>query len=295
MRELDRGLAHSISPTSPAFPQSSMPKSKNSFDIALTGIGIGGFEQTTLQTLDAFKRARIIFHLTSFHRRLQKYCKQVVDLDREYWTGESDEVVYPRMANIVLDEAKKGPGVVMVGDGHPAYYDDVTWDIYRRGKRRGLNVKILPAISSIDSMAANCGLEIHTGGFQIFDATTIVAINQDLNAHVDTLIMQIGWFGTSLVADISHSRKGRFKPLVDYLRRFYPEDQPVRVMAAPYATVDAPVVISTKLGSLDQHHKKIMPVMSMFIPALPVDEASVNEEFIRRTVDVEHLKEVALI
>jgi len=272
-----------------------MPKNKKSFDIALTGIGIGGFEQTTLQTIDAFKRARIIFHLTSFHRRLQKYCKQVVDLDKEYWTGESDEVVYPRMANIVLDEAKKGPGVVMVGDGHPAYYDDVTWDIYRRGKRRGLDVKILPAISSIDSMAANCGLEINTGGFQIFDATTIVAINQDLNPHVDTLIMQIGWFGTSLVSDISQNKQGRFKPLIDYLRRFYPEDQPVRVMSAPYSADEAPVVISTKLGSLDKHHRKIMQIMSMFIPALPVEDASVNEEFIRSTVDVEHLKEVALI
>jgi uncharacterized protein YabN with tetrapyrrole methylase and pyrophosphatase domain len=272
-----------------------MPKNKKSFDIALTGIGIGGFEQTTLQTIDAFKRARIIFHLTSFHRRLQKYCKQVVDLEKEYWTGESDEVVYPRMANIVLDEAKKGAGVVMVGDGHPAYYDDVTWDIYRRGKRRGLDVKILPAISSIDSMAANCGLEINTGGFQIFDATTIVAINQDLNPHVDTLIMQIGWFGTSLVSDISESKQGRFKPLIDYLRRFYPEDQPVRVMSAPYSADEAPVVISTKLGSLDKHHRKIMQIMSMFIPALPVDDASVNEEFIRSTTDVEHLKEVALI
>jgi uncharacterized protein YabN with tetrapyrrole methylase and pyrophosphatase domain len=272
-----------------------MPKKTKSFDIALTGIGIGGFEQTTLQTLEAFKRARIIFHLTSYHQRFKKYCKQVVNLEKEYWTGEVDTDVYPRMANIVLDEAKKGPGVVMVGDGHPAYYDDVTWDIYRRGKRRGLNVKILPAISSIDSMAANCGLEINTGGFQIFDATTIVAINQDLNPYIDTLIMQIGWFGTSLVADITHSKKGRFKPFVDYLRRFYPEDQPVRVMEAPYTERDAPIVISTKLGLLDQHHKKIMPIMSMFIPGLPVDAASENEEFIKNTVDVEHLKEMALI
>ncbi|HVQ38477.1 MAG TPA: SAM-dependent methyltransferase [Pyrinomonadaceae bacterium] len=268
---------------------------KKSFDIALTGIGIGGFEQTTLQTIDAFKRARIIFHLTSYHQRLKKYCANVVDLDKEYWTGEVDSEVYPRMANIVLDEAKKGPGVVMVGDGHPAYYDDVTWDIYRRGKRRGLDVRILPAISSIDSLAANCGLEINTGGFQIFDATTIVAINQDLNPQIDTLIMQIGWFGTSLVADITHSKRGRFKPLVDYLHRFYPADHRVRVMSAPYSAGDAPVVISTKLESLDQHHKRIMPIMSMFVPALPANESAQNEEFIQATVDIEHLKEVALM
>src|SRR6202521_4202528 len=141
-----------------------MSKNTRSFDIALTGIGIGGFEQTTLQTLEVFQKARIIFHLTSYHRRLKKYCKQVINLEKEYWTGEVDTDVYARLANVVLDEARMGPGVVMVGDGHPSYYDDVTWDIYRRGKRRGLNVRILPAISSIDSMAANCGLEINTSG-----------------------------------------------------------------------------------------------------------------------------------
>ena len=270
-----------------------MRKNRKSFDIALTGVGIGGFSQTTLETLEAFKKARIIFHLTSYHRQLQKYCKQVVNLDKEYWTGELDTDIYARMANRILNEAKNGPGVVMVGDGHPAYYDDVTWDIYRRGKRRGLNVKILPAISSIDSMAANCGLEIHTGGFQIFDATTIMALNQEINPHIDTLIMQIGWFGTSLIFDITESKKGRFKPFIKYLRKFYPADHPVRVMEAPFNERNPAVVISTKLGKLDDHHRRIMPIMSMFVPALAEEDASVNEEFIQNTVDVGHLEELA--
>lgn len=268
-------------------------KNRKSFDIALTGVGIGGFELTTLETLDAFKRARIVFHLTSYHRRLQRYCKQVVNLEKEYWTGEVDTDIYTRLANRILDEAKNGPGVVMVGDGHPAYYDDVTWDIYRRGKKRGLNVRILPAISSIDSMAANCGLEIHTGGFQIFEATSMMAFNQQLNPYVDTLIMQIGWFGTSLVVDIAQSKKGRFKPFIKYLRRFYPKDHPVRVMEAPFTERHPAVVISTKLGSLDDHHKKIQPIMSMFIPALPDDSTPINEEFIKNTSDRRHLEELA--
>jgi uncharacterized protein YabN with tetrapyrrole methylase and pyrophosphatase domain len=270
-----------------------MRKNRKSFDIALTGVGIGGFSQTTLETLEAFKRARIIFHLTSYHRQLQKYCKQVVNLDKEYWTGELDTDIYKRMANKILDEAKNGPGVVMVGDGHPAYYDDVTWDIYRRGKRRGLDVRILPAISSIDSMAANCGLEIQAGGFQIFDATTIVAFNQEINPYIDALIMQIGWFGTSLVFDINHSKKGRFKPFIKYLRRFYPANHPVRVMEAPFSERHPPVVISTKLGKLDDHHKKIIPIMSLFVPALPEETSSENEEFIKETMEIGHLEELA--
>lgn len=268
-------------------------KNKKHFDIALAGVGIGGFSQTTLETLNAFKQARIIFHLTDYHRQLRKYCKQVVSLEKEYWTGEVDTDIYKRLADRVLAEGKQGPGVVMVGDGHPAYYDDVTWDIYRRGRRRGLDVRILTAISSIDSMAANCGLEIHTGGFQIFDATTILSLNQELNPHIDMLVMQIGWFGTSLVVDISESKRGRFKPFVKYLRRFYPADHPVRVMEAPYSEQHPAVVISTKLGKLDDHHRKIMPVMSMFIPALPEKTRKANEDFIKATTDRGHLEELA--
>lgn len=272
-----------------------MSKSRDSFDIALAGIGIGGFEQITLETLEVFKRARIIFHLTSYHRRLKKCCKQVIDLDKEYWTGELDTEVYGRLSSIVLDEAKRGPGVVMVGDGHPAYYDDVTWDIYRKGKRRGLEVRILPAISSIDSMAANCGLEINSNGLQILEATSIIAAGQELNPYIDTLIMQIGWFGTSLTFEISHSKKGRFKPLTDYLSRYYPLSHRVRILSAPYSKNDSPVIITTKLGSLDQHHRRILPIMSLFIPALPeaTHDSKGNAEFIRSTAGVEHLREIA--
>jgi precorrin-6B methylase 1 len=146
-----------------------MRKSR-SFDIALAGIGIGGFERTTLETLQFCKSARIIFHLTSYHRTLKKYCKQVVNLEKEYWSGGRDTDIYSMLTEIVLQEAKRGPRVVVVGDGHPAYYDDVTWNIYRKGKRRGFDVRILPAISSIDSMAAHCGLEIDASGLQIFEA-----------------------------------------------------------------------------------------------------------------------------
>ena len=64
-------------------------------------------------------------------------------------------------------------------------------------------------------------------------------------------------------------------------------------MEAPFSESDPPVVIATKLGSLDDHHKKIMPIMSMFIPALPKEKPSENEEFIRKTEDVSHLEGLA--
>jgi len=140
-------------------------------------------------------------------------------------------------------------------------------------------------------MAVHCGLEINSNGLQIVDATSIVAATQDLNPYLDTLVMQIGWFGTSLTSEISHSKKGRFNPLIKYLSRFYPKHHRVSIMSAPYSKNDRPVKITTKLGSLDDHHKRILPIMSLFIPGLPQDID--NSEFLRNTESVEHLKEIA--
>jgi uncharacterized protein YabN with tetrapyrrole methylase and pyrophosphatase domain len=249
-----------------------MKKPKRLFDIALTGIGIGGFEHTTLATLEVLERARIIFHLTSHHNQLKRLCKNVVNLEKKYWTGEEDVDIYSRLADLLLTEAKNGPGVVAVGDGHPAFYDDVTWEVYRRGKRRGLDVRIIPAISCLDSMAANCGLEINATGIQILEAATMVADQQPINPYFDTLIMQIGWFGTTKIVNMLNSGIGALAPVVRHLTKFYPADHRVKLMRAPYDRTESPTVITTKLASLDSHYKQIVTSMCLFIPALESEE-----------------------
>jgi len=269
-----------------------MKPKKTVFDISLAGIGIGGFEQTTLETLEAIKSARIIFHLTEYHQLLKKYCKQVVNLDKEYWTGDEDWMVYEKLADLILDEAKAGPGVVAIGDGHPAFYDDVTWDVYRRGKKRGLNVRILPAISCLDAMAANCGLEINTCGLQIFDANVMIAADQKLNPYVDNLIMQIGWFGLTLTLNYEQSRKGRFEPVIKYLTKFYPESHRLKIMRAPSESDDSPTVITTKLSALDRYYKTIYQGMCLFIPAIQSEFDGQFENFYETAKDKERVLEL---
>lgn len=265
------------------------------YDITLAGIGIGGFALVTLETVEAFKSARVIFDFTWSHsKHLKEYGKPIIRLDDSYWSGEVDADVYRKLANIVLAEAKNGPGIVYVEDGHPAFFDDVSWDVYRRGKKRGLKVRILPAISSLDSMIAKCGLEIDSGGFQIFEATSLIAFNQKFNPNVDMLIMQIGWFATSLLYPASSNKAGRFVPLIKYLRKFYPEDHQVTVMRAPSTPREKALALSTKLSSLDRYRGQIASDSCLFVPGLGED-VEPNEEFIAATTDKEHLLEIAEI
>jgi uncharacterized protein YabN with tetrapyrrole methylase and pyrophosphatase domain len=213
-------------------------------------------------------------------------------VDDLYWSGGLDEEVYRKIANAVLAEAKRGPRVVYVEEGHPAFYDDVTWDIYRRGKRRGLKVRILPAISCLDSMMANCELEIDATGLQIFEATSLVASNQRINPHADLLIMQVGWFGTSLLYEISHNKPGRFQGLTDYLVQYYPPTHRVSVLRAPTSGVERPLVLTTELHSLDRHRRKIVSDSCLFVRSLE-GKSEPNEEFIAATASKSHLETIA--
>ena len=85
------------------------------YDIILAGIGIGGFNRTKQETLKSINSARIIFHLTHYHRELTKRCNNVVNLSKYYWTGEEDTIVYKRLADIILSEVNNGPGVLCIG------------------------------------------------------------------------------------------------------------------------------------------------------------------------------------
>ena len=273
-----------------------MPKKQSlQTDITIAGLPIGHLERITPETVKVLKSARVILDLTGNPSLMKKFCARVINLDDVYWTGEVDEEVYTRIANIVLDQAKDGPGVALVVDGHPGIYQDLTWDIRDRGRRRGLKVVILPAISFLDLMIAFCDLKVDASGLLLLDATSIVAYGYDLYPHVDTLVLQIGWFGTSLLVDIEEHKKGRFDPLVKYLCKYYPENHVVRLIRAPVSADEKPTIIKTKLSSLDRFHKKITTDMTMLIPAIGDTDEGTDEEFVRQTTNTDHLKKIARI
>jgi uncharacterized protein YabN with tetrapyrrole methylase and pyrophosphatase domain len=269
------------------------PRRRKADDITIAGLPIGKLDRITPETLRAIKKARVVLDLTSNGRLLRKFCKDLIDLDREYWTGEQDEIVYTRIADKVLDQARNGPGVVLVVDGHPGIYQDLSWDIYDRGRRRGLKVTILPAVSFLDLMIAFCNLRVDASGLQILESTSVVAYKYPLNPLVDTLLMQIGWFGTSLLVDVEENKKGRFTPLVKYLRKYYPADHVIKLIRAPSSANERPSIISSKISNLDSFRRSITTDMTMLIPALSTDNPEADDEFVSQTTDAKHLSQIA--
>lgn len=255
---------------------------------------MGGPAHTTVETIRLLRRARIVFTLSIHVPWLRRTCRRLVSLDEHYYTGEEDTRVYRRLADLVLEEAGRGGGVAFVDDGHPLIYDDMCHDVLRRGRRRGLRVTALPAVSFLDTMVAQCDVPFDTTGLQIVEATSLVAARQRLNPRFETLVAQIGWFGQSLLLDVKGHARERFDPLVAYLLRFYPPEHRVRILRIRQFRADAHPVVTCRLDRLREKHRRIATDATLHIPALP-DEGAYDEAFARGTVDRKRLERIARV
>ncbi len=262
------------------------------FDILLAGIGAGGRRNTTLATVEQLSKARLTFSLSIHSSFVRQLCQQVVQLDGSFYTGEKDEDVYERIARRVLNEAARAPGVALVDDGHPLFFDDVGDKILRRASRLGLKVVSLPAVSCLDTMIAQCGLRIGCVGTQIVEATTLVLYDQKLNPSMDTLVMQIGWFGTSLLVEIEAHTKERFLPLQKHLLKFYPRDHPIRLLRAAELRNEKPLRVGLRLGQLANRFRSINTDCTLYIPGLDNDSRC-DATMLRQLTDRDHLSRIA--
>lgn len=235
-------------------------------DLWIVGVGIRGLDQITLETLEVLKRCRKVLHLTHQHKRFKKINPNIVDLEEFYWTGEEDWKIHDRILKLVLEEVERGPEVAVVSYGHPMVFDDSTLDLVKISKQKGFSCRVLPAISCLDTLCIDLGID-YGAGLQLFEATQLVEDEIPVNPEVDTLLMQLGHFGTSIVEDDVDNPPGRFTPLVEYLTRFYDPDHRVVIAFSNDGNISQPELLRTKLARLDSHRRRIFPGVTLYIPA----------------------------
>jgi uncharacterized protein YabN with tetrapyrrole methylase and pyrophosphatase domain len=248
----------------------------------------------TFGTAEMLGRARLVFNLSVRRSLVERLSRRVVHLDEAYFTGEEDDRVYEKLVRIVLKEASDAPGVAVVDDGHPLLFDDVGDRILQRGKRRGLRVLALPSVSSLDALMTECGLRINAVGIQIVEATTLVLFRQELNPTLDTLVLQIGWFGTSLLIPVEAHTAERFVPLQQHLLRFFPHEHGVRILRAPLKPGEKPMRIGCRLERLCRQYRRITGACTLYVPAIEVAHR-IDRALLRNLTDKQHLAEIAHI
>jgi precorrin-2 methylase len=191
-------------------------------DLYLIGLGIDVKRHLTAEAANVLRRCRIVFHIDDGQRRLKRLNRNVVNLSRLYWTGEPREIVYERLRQRVLEEVRRGPGVAYVTYGHPLLLDSIGNGLRGACKLLRHSVRVIPGISSLDTLSVDLGLE-YGQGLQVYDATVLVRDRHRLSRRAHTLLFQVAGFNFYRTPDaLDRAPKNRYSALVAYLAQYYP-------------------------------------------------------------------------
>src|SRR5205823_4552334 len=106
---------------------------------------------------------------------------ETVSLDHLYLPlGKPRAQVYQDVADVVLAAARAGPPVAFACEGHPLIYVTPSRLIIEGARETGLHVTVLPAVSSLDTLFVDLGLDPGTTGLQVYEATTAMLYGYEL-------------------------------------------------------------------------------------------------------------------
>ena len=129
------------------------------------------------------------------------------------------------------------------------------------GRRLGLAVQVVPAVSQLDLVLGAIGLDVTTFGVQVFDAAQIVARGLQPSPKVPTVVMNIGAFGTAEVPAPSQP-SGNLAPLVSHLRVVYPAAHSAVIVTLGER---APTIAAAALSDLASPESRVAQGSHLFL------------------------------
>lgn len=218
-------------------------------DLYLVGLGIGGFDQRTVEVDQILRDATVVLHLTAFDSKLRALTGgRVENLADVYFGKGTASGIYEHLTDQIADVASayKGFGhVCFLTYGHPLFLVDTSWSLLRRPD---LLVKALPATSFVDRMMVDLDVRFDYG-CQMYEANRFMALQPQLDDRVPLLVSQVGEVRSNRIGE--RGRKMEWvTPLFDRVSASYPSDRRCDLVFSPYRSDMAPVVNSTTVGEL---------------------------------------------
>lgn len=261
--------------------------------IYICGIGVRAPHHFTIETLDALDKCTTIFSiLKSAEKNVlpQSLQERFCSLWHLYKPGALRHKAYAAQIATVLEEAAKQPPVAYLTQGNPIFFDSVTQGLLEEGNKREIRVKVLAAVSSIDTILVDLQRDV-APGIQIYDASAVLLHKIDLRTDIPCLLLQPHIFGTLYVAGDHQPKADMFKPLRDYLLQFYDSDHEIISVTSATSRMITPILHRFQLVNLGNPERTEHTMgASLFIPASK--QLEVDQEFLQTMLDSKRLAEV---
>ncbi|HEX9319704.1 MAG TPA: SAM-dependent methyltransferase [Nitrososphaeraceae archaeon] len=260
--------------------------------IFICGIGLRAPHHLTIETLDALDKCNLIFSILQesdkqyLPRSLQN---KFVSLWSLYQPGELRSVSYQKQVNKIIDEAIRNSPIAYLTQGNPVFFDSVTQGIIREGKLNSINVEVLPAISSLDTIFVDLLIDV-APGLQIYEASALMLHNIELRTDVPCMLLQPHVFGTLYVAGENKPMVESLKPLRDYLLKFYDKDHEIASVTSATSRTKKAFIRRYPLGHLGDPQSPLYEIgASLFIP--PSTVLKQDTKFLSDMLDLEKMHE----
>lgn len=107
-------------------------------------------------------------------------------------------------------------------------------------------------------------------GTQIFEANQLVIYDLPMNPYLSTFILQVGWFGMSVLTKKPAKRRNRFGPLSDHLLKYYLETHPAIFIMSTDRPERSNVILRTTVSQIYSNATKIHSGMILYLPRLNI-------------------------
>jgi tetrapyrrole methylase family protein/MazG family protein len=245
--------------------------------ITIVGLGPGDPGSRTLGAQRALDRADQIILRTRIHPGIDDLATdpRVTDCDDLYLAAPGFDVLYPAIAQRVLDRARNGGATVFAVPGHPRFGERAVPLVESGASILGIPTETLDAVSFVDATTTLIDVDPIASGLQIVDA-------EHLAATIDAEPFAAGRLGVDparplLVAQLYNPDLAAAVKIA--LSRLYPDEHPVVVVWAAGAE---PRQAAAEIALHELDRQEVDELTSLWVPPLsPLDAVRAPEALTR--------------
>jgi hypothetical protein len=183
-------------------------------------------------------------------------------LDGFYGDTKPRRETYAEIVDAIVSDVTAGAHVCAVLYGHPGVFAWPGHEAIARLRAAGLPARMLPAVSALDCLVADLGIDPATTGLQTYEASYFFVRGPVVDPHATLVLLQVGMLGESGGA-ATDAVAARFRLLVDRLAELYGGGREAILYEASPVPGTAPAITRFALGEPGSVAPRVMSTLCL--------------------------------
>lgn len=249
---------------------------RGSLTVVGTGIAVGQLSAEARAWIESADKVLYCVADAASEHLIKKLNPAAESLYVFYDDDKRRSITYEQMVERTMECVRQELDVCMVFYGHPGIFVYPSHEAIRRAQKEGFAAKMLPAVSSLDCLFADLGIDPATG-CQMVEATDLLLRNRMIDTATHVIVWQIGCVG-----DLGFRFKGfdgrNIPVLAEFLSSLYGDGHQAIIYEAAQYNVCEP--LKRPIALKDLPSAGATGISTLYIP--PKRKLAVNLEMARR-------------